>query len=54
MSLCGVLYNNKRGAATICKRCVALEATEYGGIVEVKLPKSIREQSFEPPNGELI
>jgi len=56
MSMCGTLYRNdkKNMSAPICKRCLDLEGFgSYGNFAtfkpKVKLPKAIREQSFEPP-----
>jgi hypothetical protein len=52
MSMCGTLYRTaqKNYSAPICRRCLALEGFgEFKEKPKVKLPKSIREQSIEPP-----
>jgi len=51
MSMCGTLYNNVIQSVTwpMCKRCSNLEEMAFPSEVKVKLPKAIREQSFEPP-----
>jgi hypothetical protein len=56
MSMCGTLYRNDKKvmSAPICKRCLDLDGLDRNTFFtvvksKIKLPKAIREQSFEPP-----
>jgi len=51
MSMCGVLYRNAKQLTSypLCRRCLVLEGFDLVVKPKLKLPKSIREQSFEPP-----
>ena len=50
-SMCGTLYSNAKQSVAwpLCKRCMALEEIVQPLAAKVKLPKTILEQSFEPP-----
>ena len=51
VSICGVVYRNTKQSVSwpVCKQCLSLDGFAYSAKVVVKLPKTIREQSFEPP-----